>query len=243
VAHSFQNVSSEDLFIIHCRDDLVPEPMGPKDWEDVAQEFNQRFRDGSKKSLVGATMSRRSGDARKTFVRDNPEYEEARRYPIPVILQDDKELTMDLIDPALETAVPRLQTLSPSFIFDNPDICPNPHQHPPFHFSNTFITPHSTPAKPTVTTPRLIPGSYTPSAIHESSITPLTRLKFHLRHRIPELVIFHFLDLHQDKVAKDTAQYVDAPTLISISPFYTTKACKTLKTPPSQFLHILQSPQ
>ncbi|KAK1910231.1 hypothetical protein P3342_006504 [Pyrenophora teres f. teres] len=86
-----QTVSAQDLFIIQSRDNLTPGSTGPKDWTEVAREFNERFRDDLKKPLAPATMSRRCGVARKDFLRDNPEYEEARKYPIPDNLEEEEE--------------------------------------------------------------------------------------------------------------------------------------------------------
>jgi hypothetical protein len=54
-------------------------------------------------------------------------------------------------------------------------------------------------------------------------IPPITRAKFHLRRRTAKPVTFRFADPHEESVAKEDPQFVDADNLKSISPFYVRK--------------------
>ncbi|KAI4955215.1 hypothetical protein J4E91_001073 [Alternaria rosae] len=78
-----QPISEQDLFILHCRDNLVPGATGPKDWHVLADEFNARFEHELKKPLAYNTLSKRCGAARKLFLKNNPEYAGMCVYPVP----------------------------------------------------------------------------------------------------------------------------------------------------------------
>jgi hypothetical protein len=65
-------ISEQDLFIIHCRDNLVPGATGTKDWDAVTTEFHARFAAVLKKPLKYNTLQKRYGTARKVYVRENP---------------------------------------------------------------------------------------------------------------------------------------------------------------------------
>ncbi|KAE8840962.1 hypothetical protein PTNB73_05342 [Pyrenophora teres f. teres] len=240
-----QTVSAQDLFIIQSRDNLTPGSTGPKDWTEVAREFNERFRDDLKKPLAPATMSRRCGVARKDFLRDNPEYEEARKYPIPDNLEEEEEdndddedeyqteddeqqqeemdsdgWTMDPMDPDID-AYYNCNPRAPFYHYPDPRFDPPP--NPSLLLANTPTTPQFTPGKPPTSTHPHIPGSYNPSAIHSTSIPPLTRIKFHLRHRTSEPVTFHFSSPDQNNLG-ESSQYVDANLLVATSSVYATQA-------------------
>lgn len=236
--------------MIYCRDNLVPGATGPNDWDDVAREFNAHFADVLRKPLASATMSRRWGVARKVFLMDNPEYEEARRYPIPADLGGDvgvdededededevveeeyeeesrEECPMGVIDPTLEAAVQHFTAPTPSL-----HLPPVPslhtanistHSHLPLPFYPVNVP--TIPLNPSTSTLRFLPGSYNPSAVHDTSIPPLTRIKFHLRHRASEPATFQFLNPDENKLAKELTPYIDASLLIAASPFYAAKA-------------------
>ncbi|KAI0581519.1 hypothetical protein PtrCC142_009661 [Pyrenophora tritici-repentis] len=85
------------------------------------------------------------------------------------------------------------------------------------------LSPQLIPKKPPTSTRPLIPGSYNPSAIHSTSISSLSRIKLHLRHRTYEPVTFYFPSPDQDNL-REFSQDVDANLLMAVSPDYATRA-------------------
>jgi hypothetical protein len=47
-----QNISEQDLWVIYCRDNLVPGAIGPKNWGTVGAEFNEHFEEKLKQPFV-----------------------------------------------------------------------------------------------------------------------------------------------------------------------------------------------
>jgi hypothetical protein len=97
-----QQISEQDLWILHSRDNLVPGAIGPKDWHVLAGEFNKRFEDELKKPLAYNTLSKRCGTARKEFLKNNPEYVGVCVYPVPKAEAETREESEDseLTEPA-----------------------------------------------------------------------------------------------------------------------------------------------
>ncbi|EUC40099.1 hypothetical protein COCMIDRAFT_109641 [Bipolaris oryzae ATCC 44560] len=92
-----QSVSEQDLFIIHCRDNLVPGATGPKDWDEVAEEYNNKYREHMK-PLAWKTLSKRCGIARKIFMGENEDYAHVLEYPVPDVDaegESDEDVDMD----------------------------------------------------------------------------------------------------------------------------------------------------
>jgi hypothetical protein len=79
-----QELPEQTIWLIHCRDNLVPGATGPKDWQQVTAEFNTHFAAVQKKDLVYKTLQKKiAPKIREEFVRLNPEYPAALRYPVP----------------------------------------------------------------------------------------------------------------------------------------------------------------
>jgi hypothetical protein len=243
-------ISDEDLFIILCRDNLVPGAAGPKDWHVVATEFNARFRaDGSKKVLAYNTVSRRCGEARKTFVRDNPGYVKTVVYPVP---EEDEEgdeeegetgeldgewegdeeegdRLAERISSRLSKEVPR-HLLDPRLTSGPAATLATPLPSSPVHKDDSDdrrvpnVSQQS--AVPKLRNfannppPTSIPGSFNPSSIPDHHIFVIDRMKFHLRRRTSSPVTFLFPSAHEASFVKEDPQYIDTSTLLALSPFY-----------------------
>ncbi|KAF1829481.1 hypothetical protein BDW02DRAFT_536161, partial [Decorospora gaudefroyi] len=207
-----QNISEEDVFIIHCRDNLVPGSTGVKDWDAVAEEFNKRFRGGGKKTLAGATMSRRCGIARKRFLVDNPEYRAALVYTVPVQMDEENKSEQsgkEVVEPSAENG---FRDATDEVEDGGVDLTSIVHGEA---FNALPMRQHEILSR----SPTRLPGYYDPSAIPEQ-ISPITRAKFHLRHRTDEPITFRFPDTHEENLSRDDPQFADADTLIAVSPFY-----------------------
>ncbi|KAI4633139.1 hypothetical protein J4E80_000502 [Alternaria sp. BMP 0032] len=230
-----QPISEQDLFILHCRDNLVPGATGPKDWHVLAEEFNARFDHELKKPLAYNTLSKRCGAARKLFLKNNPEYAGVCVYPVPQVETGTEErsggpdtVDSDRDDSESDTtdedadAMPNGKTAEPqggsaTQHLETPVATLPAHKLPtPVSSSPPARHEHSSTSK--ITT--LSPGSFNPSTVEESYIPPNTRAKFHLQQRTDERVTFRFSDPHEPSLASEDAQYVDTNTLLSISPFY-----------------------
>ena len=230
-----QPISEQDLFILHCRDNLVSGATGPKDWHVLAEEFNARFDHELKKPLAYNTLSKRCGAARKLFLKNNPEYVGVCVYPVPQVETgaEEKSQGSDTVDsegdddesdteeknahamPSGKTAEP--QGGSATQHLETPVATLPAHKLPtPVSSSPPARHEHSSTSK--ITT--LAPGSFNPSTVEENYIPPNTRAKFHLQQRTDERVTFRFSDPHEPSLASEDAQYVDTNTLLSISPFY-----------------------
>ncbi|USP80347.1 hypothetical protein yc1106_07621 [Curvularia clavata] len=83
-----QPISAQDSFNIHHRQNLVPGAVNLKDWASDTREFNK---DELSKSLAWKTLSKRCEIARKIFLCENPGYEYATRYPVPVCDDQDTD--------------------------------------------------------------------------------------------------------------------------------------------------------
>ncbi|KAI0608991.1 hypothetical protein TUN205_06778 [Pyrenophora tritici-repentis] len=201
-----QTVSDQDPFIIHSRDNLIPGFTGPKDWTEVAREFNERLRGKMKKPLAPGTMSNRWGIARK--------YQDVHS----------DRWTRGPMDPDIDAYYNRHR---PAPFYQYPD--PRFNLPPIFSFlpannpATLQLSPQLIPKKPPTSTRPLIPGSYNPSAIHSTSISSLSRIKLHLRHRTYEPVTFYFPSPDQDNL-REFSQDVDANLLMAVSPDYATQA-------------------
>jgi hypothetical protein len=235
-----QQISEQDLWILHGRDNLVPGATGPKDWHVLAGEFNKHFKDELKKPLAYNTLSKRCGSARKAFLKNNPEYAGVCVYPVPAA---DTETDGDSDTTNLEDNVGVVDTKEqvsqhpPNFRTPNVrDVDSMPHPQPYITTKPTNTPPTSLPSSPPtlgeqasgsdVNTP--LPGSFNPSTVQDNYIPPITRAKFHLRHRTNRPVTFHFSDPHENNLTKDDPQYVDADILTSVSPFYARQATEDL---------------
>ncbi|KAI4928416.1 uncharacterized protein J4E92_005902 [Alternaria infectoria] len=230
-----QPISEQDLFILHCRDNLVPGATGPKDWHVLAEEFNARFDHELKKPLAYNTLSKRCGAARKLFLKNNPEYVGVCVYPVPRVETgaEEKSQGSDMVNsegdddgsdteqddahamPSGETAEPQGESATRHL---ETQVATLPAHKLPTPVSSSPPTrrEHSSTSK--ITT--LPPGFFNPSTVEENYILPNTRAKFHLQQRTDERVTFRFSDPDEGSPATEDAQYVDANTLISISPFY-----------------------
>jgi hypothetical protein len=80
-----EQLGEQSLFLVHNRDNLFPGSTGPKDWQAVADEFNERFKDELKKPLAWNTIQKRTGKARRMYIESNPEYAEALKYPVSMV--------------------------------------------------------------------------------------------------------------------------------------------------------------
>lgn len=195
-----QSVSEQDLFIIYCRDNLVPGATGPKDWNEVTEEYNQKFRE-QMKPLSWKTLSKRCGIARKIFMGENEDYAHVLMYPVPDIdAEGDSDEDMDM-----GTHIVGEEAL----LSDPIQSTPQPPSPPP-----------PTPILLPIPSTRSMPGFYDPSSIPKSYITPTTRAKFHIRDRTTSFVRFHFLNTNEERSVKDNPQCVDIKILLANSPFY-----------------------
>ncbi|KAI4655403.1 hypothetical protein J4E93_000115 [Alternaria ventricosa] len=234
-----QPISEQDLFILHCRDNLVPGATGPKDWHVLAEEFNARFDHELKKPLAYNTLSKRCGAARKLFLKNNPEYVGVCVYPVPQVETgaEEKSGGSDAVDsegddnesdatdanvmPSGKTAEP--QGGSATQHLETPVATLPAHKLPtPVSSSPPARHEHSSTSK--ITT--LPPSFFYPSTVEENYIPPNTRAKFHLQQRTDERVTFRFSDPHELSLATEDVQYVDTNTLLSISPFYARTAAE-----------------
>ncbi|KAJ5062165.1 hypothetical protein PSV09DRAFT_2180847 [Bipolaris maydis] len=197
-----QSVSEQDRFIIYCRDNLVPGATGPKDWNEVTAEFNEKFRE-QLKPLAWKTLSKRCGVARKIFLGENEDYARVLTYPVPDIDAEgdsDEDVDMDT------------QMVGEEALHSDPTQ-PTPHPLPPNPSPQTK-------ALLSIPSTRSMPGFYDPASISDTYITPTTRAKFHIRSRTASFVRFHFLNPHEDRLVKDNPQCVDIEILVANSPFY-----------------------
>ncbi|KAI4634886.1 hypothetical protein J4E83_002208 [Alternaria metachromatica] len=230
-----QPISEQDLFILHCRDNLIPGATGPKDWHVLAEEFNARFDHELKKPLAYNTLSKRCGAARKLFLKNNPEYVGVCIYPVPRVETgaEEKSQGSDMVNsegdddesdteeedahamPSGETAEPQGESAT-QHLETHVATLPAHKLPTPVSSSPPTRREHSSTSK--ITT--LPPGFFNPSTVEENYILPNTRAKFHLQQRTDERVTFRFSDPDEGSPATEDAQYVDANTLISISPFY-----------------------
>ncbi|KAI4959852.1 hypothetical protein J4E86_003577 [Alternaria arbusti] len=236
-----QPISEQDLFILHCRDNLVPGATGPKDWHVLAEEFNARFDHELKKPLAYNTLSKRCGAARKLFLKNNPEYVGVCVYPVPQVETgaEEKSQGSDTVNsegdddesdteeenahamPSGKTAEPQGRSATQHL---ETEVATLPaHKLPtPISSSPPALRKHSSTSK--ITT--LPPGFFNPSTVEESYVLPNTRAKFHLQQRTDERVTFRFSGPHEQSIANEDAQYVDTNTLLSISPFYARTAAE-----------------
>jgi hypothetical protein len=232
-----QPISSQDLFILHCRDNLVSGATGPKDWHVLTEEFNARFKDDLKKPLAYNTLSKRCGAARKKFLANNPEYVGLCVYPVPQIESEAEKEPKDseMTEPVKEEEVSEGDTEEQEALDLPDDETMNLQEEPAAHLPKTPIAiqpantmptplPSSSPSRPKPASTALItntlPGSFNPSAVQEDYIPPTTRAKFHLQRRTDERVTFQFTNADEQDPADECAQYIDTNTLISTSPFY-----------------------
>lgn len=195
-----QSVSEQDLFIIHCRDNLVPGATGPKDWDEVTAEYNQKFRE-QMKPLSWKTLSKRCGIARKIFMGENEDYVHVLTYPVPDIDaegESDEDVDMDT------------QMVGEEALLSDPT---QPTPQPP-------SPPPPTPVPFPLPSSRSMPGFYDPASIPKTYITPTTRAKFHIRNRTTSFMRFHFLNSNEERLVKDNPQCVDIKIMIANSPFY-----------------------
>jgi hypothetical protein len=232
-----QPVSRQDLFILHCRDNLVSGATGPKDWHVLTEEFNARFKDDLKKPLAYNTLSKRCGAARKKFLTNNPEYVGLCVYPVPQIESEAEKEPKDseMIEPVEEEEVSEGDTEEQEALELPNDETMNLQEEPAAHLPETPIAiqqankmptplPSSSPARSnpafTAIITNTLPGSYNPSAVQEDYIPPTTRAKFHLQRRTDKRITFQFTNADEHDPADECAQYIDTNTLISTSPFY-----------------------
>ncbi|KAI4705408.1 hypothetical protein J4E81_000290 [Alternaria sp. BMP 2799] len=230
-----QPISEQDLFILHCRDNLIPGATGPKGWHVLAEEFNARFDHELKKPLAYNTLSKRCGAARKLFLKNNPDYVGVCVYPVPRVETgaEEKSQGSDMVNsegdddesdtgeedahamPSGETAEPQGESAT-QHLETHVATLPAHKLPTPVSSSPPTRREHSSTSK--ITT--LPPGFFNPSTVEENYILPNTRAKFYLQQRTDERVTFRFSDPDEGSPATEDAQYVDANTLISISPFY-----------------------
>ncbi|KAL1800248.1 hypothetical protein ACET3X_000590 [Alternaria dauci] len=239
-----QQISEQDLWILHHRDNLIPGATGPQDWHVLAAEFNKRFEDELKKPLAYNTLSKRCGVARKTFLKTNPEYARVCVYPVPEAEAETEEESEDVEMTDSEESVDQTDSQEQGLWYppnlDNTNMF---HEHiPNLAQWQTIATPadsleQETPSERAsysrVNTP--IPGSFNPSTVQDNYIPPTTRAKFHLQHRTNKPVTFHFFDPHEEILMRDDPQYIDADILKFISPSYSRKA---LRSPESGVINL-----
>ncbi|KAF2034042.1 hypothetical protein EK21DRAFT_85842 [Setomelanomma holmii] len=217
-----QSLDEQSLFLIQYRDNLVVGATGPKPWDVVAVEFNKRFKDELSKNLAWNTLSKRTGQARKQFLRDNPEYTVALQYPVPEFEdgeEDDgdhheEEEVIKVMDSELYKSTEESTTSSQTIIdIDNDQVTPeeNPEDAKLLNVAQ-LATQTSTPTQE--------PGAYYPSLISDHNITPLDRAKYHLRHRTQKAVAIHFLDGNEADLDAADPQIIDHD-ILATSPLYT----------------------
>lgn len=216
-----QNLSDQLLFLIFCRDNLVPGSRGMKPWDQVAAEFNERFKDELKQPLAWNTLSKRAGPAKKQFMAENPEYAAALKYPVPEYAQDD--------DDGRHASDPEITVLEHD---DGEDKCPiNLHgiaaaesARPPQR--STQVDPevrsigdtsHTNTAGQTMY--RNLEPCY-PTLISDHNISALDRARYHLRRRTKNPATFCFLDENEAELDDEDPQYLDHDILLNVSPFY-----------------------
>jgi len=214
-----QKISKQDLWVIHCRDNLVPGALGPKSWTTVGAEFNETFNT----KLSYKTLKRRLYDSTKLFYADNPEYLPARVYLVPMPVQEDeKDIAED------NSTVPQLGSV----------LTPVP--HPVVQNSRTRrvkkaanekqVQPLGDPGThPGISSLRPVSisdsqygyiGAWSASSISEHHISAIDRAKYHLRRRTKGRVNFSFLDAWEQELAETDEQFFDHNTLLMASPFY-----------------------
>lgn len=226
-----QSISPQDFFVLHTRDNLVAGATGPKDWNLVAAEFNEAFKEELKKPLAWNTLSKRCVAARKTFLRENEEYAGVVRYPVPDLEGDEEDEEGeeegyedgDMLDVDETEGDGRGQT--PSLLTGEGLM--HPTNALPSRNNAALVTPQNSGSPPPghhllpATSPALLsPEFHNPSSIPVHYIDPTTRAKFHLRHCTTDPVTFHFLDAHEGDLAREDPQYIDAEHFTSLSPIY-----------------------
>jgi hypothetical protein len=203
-------VSQQDLFLIHCRDNLISGSTGPKHWPTITKEFNKRFKDVLKKPLAWKTLQKRAGTARKVFELKYPDYQATIAYPVPAVSEDEDQ---DALQVEAEYIGQEEDVFVTGEAQEKEVVLPQKNDTPQTLSARMAIAPASSHAA-------LHPGAYTPSSISPHHIFLVDRAKHHLRRRAHERATFQFLDADEAQLVKHDKQSLDHDTLVNISPLY-----------------------
>jgi hypothetical protein len=217
-----QKLSEQQLFLIFCRDNLVPGSKTMKPWDQVAVEFNERFKDELKQPLAWNTLSKRAGPARKQFMADNPEYALALNYPVPEYAKDDEdgEVHEDVGTTMAEQKKGENESPTSGHDLASEDSARLPQQATQVE-SEDKVTGDAysvTNANGKIVSQH--PGPYYPTLISDHNISALDRARYHLRRRTKNTVTFRFLDDDEAELDDEDPQYIDHDIVLSVSPFY-----------------------
>ncbi|KAH7071589.1 hypothetical protein FB567DRAFT_597988 [Paraphoma chrysanthemicola] len=232
-----QPLSAQLLFLISCRDNLVTGATGAKPWDQVAREFNERFKDELKQPLAGTTLSKRAGQARKVFLSENPEYTEALKYPVPEfeeeedggdgdgkVVEEEKDeeehMDVEMREGELgEEEGPRTEVDSAAEDVANlpqTTLRSDSDERVPSQTSGDVTSVPNTHVQST----SHHPGAYYPSLIPPHNICPISRASYHLRRRTTNPVAFLFLDDHEASLDSSNPHTIDHALLLNLSPLY-----------------------
>jgi hypothetical protein len=232
-----RGMSAQALFLVHCRDNIVPGSIGPKDWIDVTKEFNERFKDELRRPLAWNTLQKRTGKARKLLQQSNPAYTATLQYPVPNHTEQTElndiglqlmgnevahELQADEYDPEVSEA-------SHSAWMEDSISDFTPYYSQLQGADDTWGIQADSTAH-LISLPYRHPGAFHQSSISPHNIALVDRIKYHLRRRTHEPVVFRFLNVHEAALAENDVQYIGHDTLLSTSPYYASLA----RTNPNQ---------
>ncbi|KAL5116084.1 hypothetical protein ACEQ8H_005980 [Pleosporales sp. CAS-2024a] len=235
-----QNISEQNLWLLHCRDNLVPGSRGPKDWITVTEEFNTHFAAELKKGLAMKTLSKRLGIARQQFNIDNPEYVTALlnrasasaagnlsdAAPESNVTQVDNAEEFPAAKPITNITAPKKTTGPAAAAISAHNV----------QVKNIKNVQESQAMQPSKLRPAVLrtsedvehaidwrtshPGTSSASLISPHQVSPIDRVKWHLCHRTQNRVIFAFVDKEDQDLVADDSQFIDHDILRAISPFW-----------------------
>ncbi|KAH4000284.1 hypothetical protein HBI13_213500 [Parastagonospora nodorum] len=208
-----QNISEQDLWVIYCRENLVPGAISPKNWETVGVEFNEHFEEKLKQPLSYTTLQRRLLTSRKRFYADNPDYLPALVYLVPMSAHEDEgdvvEDSVIVIQPGLVLA-----PVSP----------PAPQNNRTRRVKKAANEKEVQPPGD----PKVYLGSSSLGlvAISDSQYglagawSAIDRAKYYLRRRTKDRIVFNFMDASEQNLAENDVQFIEHDKLLMASPFY-----------------------
>ncbi|KAF1914767.1 hypothetical protein BDU57DRAFT_304041 [Ampelomyces quisqualis] len=197
--------AEQNIFLIHCRDNIVPGATGPKTWKDVTAEFNEKFTNVLKRPLSYKTIQKRSAEARENYLQDNPDYPATVSYPCYVSASGDgKECDHMEVDTTAPQVGKQIQNSEDEAIWSR-------NQHAPM---NTI------PATDVHWVKNHPGAALDPASVPLKNVYPMDQAKYHLRRRATDTAIFYFLDPYEAEMVEFDPHTVDHKTMLDISPRY-----------------------
>jgi hypothetical protein len=227
-----QNIKEQDVWLIHCRDNLVPGATGPTDTKTMTDEFNEHFKDALKAPLAPKTLLKRITKARKQYNIDNPEYAAAVQYLVPNLnggndIDDSfgEQEESDVDKPEQAAAPKSTPAIDEEAATRSASDAQLKRPNKLLHVSGSTRTDYS---EGLLGTSNGHPGAHTSCLDYQ--ISSIDRVKHHLRRRTDHPVAFIFQDDEKHESVEDDEQFIDGDTLTDISPWYARRS-RAIKTP------------